>query len=372
MKRLFIVVLACVATVVGVYAQGQTATLQQGDVLTPFYGADAFKDAYAAAKAGAVITLSSGEFNALSSGVAKQISIIGNGCVDTESTSSTQISELSIKASNLRIEGIKFSMVTIDANISDLHLNHCYIKELKVSGSFTHKNTVIDQCYLEKDWIIPQSENSCYKNTFIEFFFSRVSNEIIYYDDTTHPAYFCNCLIYCWAYWEKNGSKTKYSLRQPVGIYKNCILGTSYMYEQGPVSFGEWNRATQNSPNLYEYYNNVWFRYTLPHNEMSEHEEYKTIELSYCSEVLDETQTHKGGVLSTWAELFDEDATNWWEWIKADIPFKGDDGKVVGPYGGTGFSINPSVPRIVESKIDSNTDADGKLNVRIKVEASGN
>ena len=45
----------------------------------------------------------------------------------------------------------------------------------------------------------------------------------------------------------------------------------------------------------------------------------------------------------------------------------GDDGTPVGITGGSGFSPYPSIPRITSKQIDSKTDAQGKLNVKITV-----
>ena len=50
-------------------------------------------------------------------------------------------------------------------------------------------------------------------------------------------------------------------------------------------------------------------------------------------------------------------------------PGYGQDGTLRGPQGGTGFSSYPSIPRITSKTIDSNTDADGNLNVKITVKA---
>ena len=45
----------------------------------------------------------------------------------------------------------------------------------------------------------------------------------------------------------------------------------------------------------------------------------------------------------------------------------GDDGTPVGITGGSGFSPYPSIPRITSKQIDSKTDSEGKLNVKITV-----
>ena len=74
-------------------------------------------------------------------------------------------------------------------------------------------------------------------------------------------------------------------------------------------------------------------------------------------------------MISTYDALID--TSKYWHekgYFKTDLV--GDDGKQVGMFGGTGFSTNPSIPRIIESTIDSYTDASGKINVKIKVESN--
>lgn len=60
-KLLMLVVLFTMSA--NIFADGLTATLQQGDIMTPYYGVNAFQEAYVAAQDGAIITLSSGKFN---------------------------------------------------------------------------------------------------------------------------------------------------------------------------------------------------------------------------------------------------------------------------------------------------------------------
>lgn len=57
MKKTILLLLTFVSTLVSLHAQELTATLQQGEKMTAFFGANAFKDAYAAAQDGAIITL---------------------------------------------------------------------------------------------------------------------------------------------------------------------------------------------------------------------------------------------------------------------------------------------------------------------------
>lgn len=86
MKKLFILAALCLAAMVGSAQTGSdqaTATLQSGDKVSVFYGHDALKYAYEAARdSGDVITLSAGLFNALE--IQKSLHIIGNGFVKDE------------------------------------------------------------------------------------------------------------------------------------------------------------------------------------------------------------------------------------------------------------------------------------------------
>ena len=56
-----------------------------------------------------------------------------------------------------------------------------------------------------------------------------------------------------------------------------------------------------------------------------------------------------------------------WQKVKTDISYKGMDGTCVGIYGGSGFSDYSSIPHIIESTIESDTDSNGKLSVKLKV-----
>ena len=382
MKKLLVFLWALLAASASVNAQGLTATLQQGDNMTPFYGPDAFVEAYNAAQKGAIITLSAGVFNTVDS-ITKQVTIIGNGCATTNRTRilSKNGTCLIINANNVTIEGVSFMYDVYIRKVSDTHLRKCYLYEL--NATHTHKNTVIDQCRVKYNRTLAKGENICFKNCILSYLYSGESTTYDFgkLNTISNPAYFSNCLIY--HYFDKWCTESGSYWREyhvPYGVFKNCILGQrDYDYKK---TSGSWVANSNYWQGFYlgilrkssnEYYNNVFFLYPYQATAYVEtgdevYDELKTMEMN---NTLVESQTVQGNTTSTWAALFkDGEDVNWWEVLKDDIPFTGDDGTVVGPYGGTGFSINPSIPRIVESKIDSNTDADGQLNVRIKVEVN--
>lgn len=378
MKRT-ILFLAFLLTVVGVKAQNLTATLQQGDTMTPFYGIDAFKEAYNAAQDGAVITLSSGRFNSVDS-ITKQIAIIGNGCgeqstylygkyyrIDNRAYTYYGAS-LYISTDNVKVEGI-YAVGIILRNTSNVHISNCFIDWLVAAG--THKNTVIEQCFVNYDHALDKSENICYKNCVINHLENR--------NTASNMAYFINCFImkhYDVCLVEEG--KYMSEIYDAYGIFKNCMLGIrSYDYRDvdktGYVNFWQGFNYSVRSTAPSEYYNNAFFLYPYKYvknssgNWVSEWcNELKTLKV-YMGWMSD-TEAQRN-FSSSWSELVNYSSflEYWYKWPKKDVPYKGIDGTIVGPYGGVGLSLYSSIPHIIESTIESDTDSNGKLSVKLKV-----
>ena len=362
MKKTILLMVALIATTLCANAQGQSATLQQGDNLTAFYGKDAFVQAYGAAKKGAVITLSAGTFTKVDS-IMKEISIIGNGYkgektafseTSGESTDSTQIILI---GDNITLEGLYLGRVRI-RKTNNLKITHCYIKILwgvtsnsnNTQFGDIHKNTIVDQCIIGSD-VATSGENYCIKNSIINGF-NRVNKSA-----TTNTC-IMNCLCF--------------GRLIPNAIFKNCLIG---LYK---ASYTDWGADWSSNQ---ECYNNVFFGGLVWHNVSQTLQDgtqfynlYQTIdpEMRWVTPewATEESQTFKGNTITSYDAVFGESDNENPLLAPIITTIKGDDGKVVGPYGGTGFSENPSIPRIVESNIDSYTDADGKLNVKVKVEVN--
>ena len=146
MKKLLTMFVALFSMSASVFADGLTATLQQGDVMTPFYGVNAFQEAYAAAENGAVITLSSGKFNDVAT-ISKQITVIGAFAFDATSSETTILGSTTVANHNVKIEGVYFSgTVTLGTSsltsITNCTLKRCWI-ETKLYGGYKHENTLI-------------------------------------------------------------------------------------------------------------------------------------------------------------------------------------------------------------------------------------
>lgn len=333
MKRFYLVLLALISLSASVFADGLTATLQQGDVMTPFYGVEAFKDAYAAAKDGAVITLSSGKFNDVEK-VAKQITVIGAYAFEPESSETTFLGSTQITADNVKIEGVYFSgdvrLSSIRDTIENFVIKRCWVDRYLSGDEGYNKNTIVDQCVIKKDNAIKHGLNYCIKNSTIECFAN--SNE------KSYMAYITNCVVWRWC------DYTNVITIQPYAVYKNNYLGI--------VMPGYYHR-TLSIDSGSEFYNNLFFT-------------------AQPSTIDNLTLEFKTGCVNEKNEKFRYLPTEKLNEYPAHIiieTFFGSDRTPVGPYGGTGFSEYPAIPRITSKSIDANSDAEGKINVKITVKA---
>lgn len=360
MKRIVLWVVSLVLVSANVFADGLTATLQQGERMTPFYGVDAFKQAYAAADSGAVITLSAGTFNNVDT-IAKSIKVIGNYAFDASSPETTILTRAIIAANKVTIDGIYFSGNLTLGNIEDCKIVHSWMTYLDYSStSAWHTNTIVDQCVIKSETAIMQGRNYTIKNSTIYGFNTRNTSDNI--------AYIANCVIYNFVY-----DHTKPSISSstgigispsiPVAIYKNNVLGidvSCYYYSYSPPE-SKWYYYNVYFSSPSEFYYNIYAM--TYYNYMDGNSNYYTFDISKvyyksgCQNAGNTKETRSYVVSGT---QYPAVLTN---------PGYGQDGTLRGPQGGTGFSSYPSIPRVTSKTIDSNTDADGKLNVKITVKA---
>lgn len=338
MKKLLLILVVLFSMSANILADGLTATLQQGDVMTPFYGVDAFKDAYAAAQNGAVITLSSGSFNDVDK-IEKEISIIGANAFEDNGSDRTLLKSIAVVADNVKIEGIHF-LGSIDIGLSsslkEIHnflLKRCYVKE-SLCSKRSHYNTIVDQCVIKREQAMSASNNYCIKNSTIECFNSM--------NKPTNVAYITNCVVWAfvayhaiWPYEEMDG------FCRPYAIYKNNYLA---IYKPNSAT----KYLTLSSPS--EYHNNLFCQSDMDLNNMI---------ISYGVGCV-----NNGNIVGK--QKFEK--IKGYPAHPVDAPL-GSDGTSVGPYGGTGFSEYPAIPRIISKSIDSNSNAEGKINVKITVKA---
>lgn len=384
MKKTILFLLTFVSTLVSLHAQELTATLQQGDKMTAFLGANAFKDAYDAAQDGAIITLSSGTFNTVDS-ITKQVSIIGNGFYpDSKRTyikypnyktyrpswTAPAAASLIINADNVKIEGVYCDLIVL-RNISNLHINRCRFTYFE--STHTHTNTIVESSYVVHDYSLKESINMCYRNSIIMWFEKH---------NTTNLVVFSNCVLpHYYDYYCADSDNVIKNYDSPYGQYNNCILGvrhysytdvdkTTYVnYWQGFCS----NSQTKYYQNFEPYHNNAFFLYPYKYEKNSSGNWSETL----CSDMLtmDVYDPPTNNYSALVKDLFISNNftpgsyyySDFWKCVKKDISITGSDGTMVGIYGGSGFSTYSSIPHIVESSIASDTDSNGKLSVKLKV-----
>lgn len=335
MKRTILLLAVVVTIVLGAKAQQQTATLQRGNSTTYYYGADAFKEAYNAANDGSIITLSAGYFNTVDS-VTKQITIRGNGYTGEKTVigkpgenAKNKFFSLWINANNVRLEGlyVEYSIHPV-SDIENLFVGNCYTPCFGYQASV--KNVIIDKC---KILLIGPHDGLCVKNSFVNVGYSGL---------------YLNCVV--GNFYSRN-------------TYRNCLINVNN--SDGTISFRDDK----------EYLNIVFFGGVSSLDDSSSEIGWhasSTIDEStrYSTPTLPDIETSniKGNTVALFDDIFNY--TNEENPLYAPIitTITGDDGTVVGPYGGTGFSEASSIPRITESKIDTYTDGEGKLNVKVKVE----
>ena len=331
MKKTILLLVAIALTSAKMMAEGLTATLQQGETMTAFYGVNAFVDAYNAAENGAVITLSEGQFNDVTT-IEKSITVVGNMAFDVEGYKKTYLgnsTDVTINADNVTIEGICFyNYSLILGNISNCHIRRCRIVNTLYNTAKT-TNTLIDQCVLNTINLFAASKNICIKNCTIY----RLGG-----GDAENVGYISNCYIN--RFFARSSSSDN---QLPYAIYKNNVLGFDYNSYSGYT-------CDLKSPS--EFYNN-YFLYIGSYSSSKVSIYIKTGCINQGN-VFSENVTYKSNNAPT-------------NFIIDSFGMLGDDGTPIGITGGSGFSPYPSIPRITSKQIDSKTDSEGKLNVKITV-----
>lgn len=330
MKR-FLFLLLLVNSMV-ILADGTTATLQQGDKMKFFTGMSALQQAYeeASVAGGDVITLSSGEFTAVTT-IDKSVRIVGAYGLDPNDSYGTFIAgAVTVNADNVKLEGMYFKAAVTLAEKKNCTIKRCWINSLKQSGE--HTNTLIDQCVVKYDYAIATGVNYGIKNTTIEYFAAM--------NTTANVANITNCLV--WYFYLHNSSYVE----QPYAVYKNNILGLD------ANSTNLSSSVTLYSPS--EFYNNYFYRINN-YNYTS-----KVVTCNFATGCVNINNKYSGAT-SVYAS---SSALTFPNAMSQTVV-----GVAVGITGGEGFNKYPGIPRVLTSTIDAQTDDKGKLNASITVQA---
>lgn len=339
MFKRIILALVCLSFTLSGFAAKLTATLQSGDKVTPFYGDNAFVEAYNAAVNGDIITLSPGSFKATN--IEKSITVIGAYAFSEDLSEATHISSsVTISGDNVTLEGIRFTnntSIIYGLNIkgtNNLTFNRCYIALLNdVEGAERkyHDNTILTDCWIETFNAMQLSRNAILENCNI-CHFDRM-NEI------ENLALIENCHVSFFSYFEYLGSSTySYRYKQPYAIYKNCELRL-YNYSSGSpiINFS--------SPS--GFHNNCF-------KEIKKNSDSSSWTIKYNSSI------YSNNVSCTYYNSGYPDFTS------GSFTPHTQNGISYGPIDHKAY---PAIPSITSSEIDTKTDANGNLHVKITAKA---
>lgn len=330
-----------------------SATLQQGDKTSVFYGPDAFTDAIKLVKDSTdVINLSSGKFNSLT--INKACIIYGAGFERDEEKNvyPTIVDRMIIKPD--LVPNDEGNMVNKEGALDGLYIEGVYFSECNFSGNnetiSNISNILIKRCYLGRLTFFYSGMNSCP-------FDSKVINCII--GQLNHFPNAVNFGVY-------NSIIERATCAQDIYnkdvIIKNCIIFSTNNY--GCV-----------------YKDNIFMsNSTGDFYDAEETASFVSHNIAIRSDYFDKIDASRN--INNWTGkpsigIFGEDIGNKYD-SKYTYKLKegnasiyiGSDGKEVGLYGGEyPFTKIPSNPQILSKEVDVQTTTEGKLKVSVKIEA---
>lgn len=318
------------------YANG-TIVLQSGETSQTFVNLDA---AYEAAKDGDIILVGAGHWTTFKDPIRKSISIIGNGYDPryTVATGTTNIiGKFDIRVSNVTIEGIHLT-------------GHI---EIWMDDNKEVSNLVISRCRF--DSFFTKNANLLLNNLLIKESVFEDFGTSLMYDPMVFQSVVSNCFILGSVYYQ-SGMKYK----------NNIFFGATNFRQMGDLEFIN-NIFTHWKGNIATWQRRI----TFSHNIFADDADINYAEVNINNK-------HNVGN-STIFESFPDTDTYTFDYVhtyklKNNGPAKGagNDGKDCGVWGGDypwkEISV-PMLPYIKEATVSPATNAQGKLNVKFRVEA---
>jgi len=350
MKKSFtLFIIACLLGMANL--QAQVATLEHQGTSTAYYGTNSFLDAYNASVDGDAIILSSGAYSTYDGNtyygyltITKAIQIIGTGHYNDSVYSTTFIDHLFLGngASNITIEGVKINYFQNFGSVSNLALRRCYFANVLYLGGGTLNNFLIEgSVFPGINFNNPNtSSNIVIRNNIIFGGLAFISGSGIIENNILTLTSSCGSYLFS----NING----------VLIRNNAIWCYSNLNQcgyQGGLCAGCNGNTTEN--NFYDITGGVSYNFDPNTN---------TVNNNYSGSI---TTLYPSGLGATFDYNTDYHIQNPTQYI-------GTDGTQIGIYGGsTPYKENavPSNPRIVHKFIAPQGDADGNLQINIKVKA---
>ena len=350
MKKLLLTLIALVCATVS-YAQGSLlATLSHDGQISAYYGASALKAALEAATDGDVITLSSGQFNAVD--ITKAITLRGAGM--SVSTDSINPHESTIIQGNYTInladslagrivmEGLYMNgTVTYSGVLKNAQFLKCRFSGLD-DGSGKITNTAFIHCRFADYCLIAANSNA--------YFINCVVN-LLRQNETSSSLELDNCFVHFRNYYATEYFKPSSCVNT---YFKNCVLANYADNSTGnslPTSCTAYNcvgigqGGSIFSNIAYNNNTNTWVGSSVASI-------FKTYKDYHSLNIISDSETF---------ELTDE----------AKTKYLGTDGTQIGLYGGNLiYNENPTTPQITKCNVAAKSTADGKLSVDIEVKAA--
>lgn len=301
----------------------QLATLQHQDQVSIYYGAESLKEAVAAAADGDVITLSAGQFDAVT--FDKELTVRGAGMGITTAPGYSIPTVINGSCSNtvpIKLESLSIQKIGVR---NDVTFTKCKVESLAVSSMNDHANLTIIQSDMDFDNSLSRAKTLTAVN-------SKLVARLDSWNSLDHRATITNCILTIY-----NPLSSSYRIYGTT--FFNSIIKLDCPYYGAVFS-------TESSPSAA--YNCI-----------------------ICGENggrdLEGVSNGTNLIRSDLATVFKEDG--YYELLDEFKTFATTDGKEVGIYGGNlGFSQTPNNPQIKKLSVAPRTSADGKLSVEIEVE----
>lgn len=352
MKKLFLSIIALVGTVSASaqISDGVTATLQNGETTTVFYGFDAFKDALAAAPdAGGIITLSPGAFSNPGA-ISKTLKIYGAGF----------IKDAVNNISETRVNG-NLTITSTDALVPVVRIEGVYfVNDFVIEGAQAVANTEVIKCSFDHFYNNVETNNTIIRQSYIR-------GSLLGRNKLTTGLVVANCWIggrISSNYYTDDKFATGSS-----GTINHCIIAFYYNGSYGSDYFPFDYRN-----NIVNYCSNCCGAGSTCYNNVGWESRFS------CGGQNTSVNNYDVALWTNWKTLladgqdnldfFIKDTTTPRTWVLAEpTTYVGLDGTPCGVTGGD-FPWNPipATPRILSTSVDAKT-TPGTLKVSIKAEA---
>lgn len=327
MKKFFLsFVLSLCAGLTALAQNALLATLSHDGTVSTFYGADALREAHAAATDGDVITLSSGTFNSVN--ITKAITLRGAG---------------------MEVDSLRGTLPTIISGNFDFCVSDTLSHRVTVEGIYSNniayvKGTLKNAMILKSRFNRWSYVNGVMKD--VSFIHCKIMGSLYAYTGSSFSCVGC-CL----------------SDNQSSGTSVNSVECTNCIFMG---SLGSWSNAT-----LVNCIMNGSGRYIPGTNT------YNCVAYGGATNFFRNVPNSTNKVVADASALFKtytgtaDDNTNFELPESAAATYLGTDGTQVGIYGGSlPFDATPTNPQITKCNVAAKSTADGKLSVDITVNAA--